>query len=169
MIKLMISFYSLNLLANMYHLYDKNKSRIIWSGQTPYDAKPSVLPDSIVELVDVYEEPPKDLQPYEVPESYQEIDLVGQAIRHKYRISRQIPEEIPLWAFRSALGLAGIKNNVINLIDSLPEPQKSIALEQWEYGNFILRNHPLIISLSAKLGLSTEEVDQIFITANSLT
>lgn len=82
---------------------------------------------------------------------------------------KEVPSEIPLWAFRAALGLAGLKDTVATLLDGLPEPQKSVAREQWEYGNYILRNHPLIISLSAQLGLSNDQVDDIFITANTLT
>lgn len=80
-----------------------------------------------------------------------------------------VPAEIPLWAFRVALNLTNLKGEVELLIQGLPEPQRTIALQQYEYGNIIQRNHPLIISLGDELGLTTEEIDTIFINANKLT
>jgi hypothetical protein len=82
---------------------------------------------------------------------------------------KEVPAEIPLWAFRSSLLLNGLEGQVMTLINSLQEPQKSVATIQWEYGNFIVRNHPIIISLSSALGLTSNQVDDIFITGSLLT
>lgn len=80
-----------------------------------------------------------------------------------------VPTEIPLWAFRVALNLTNLKNEVEILIQGLPEPQRTVALQQYEYGNIIQRNHPLIISLGNEMGLTSEEIDKIFIDAAKLT
>jgi hypothetical protein len=79
-----------------------------------------------------------------------------------------IPSEVPLWAFRSILTIMGIAPQVDALINSLPEPQKTVASVQWQYGNFIERNHPLIDSLGTNLGLTKEQIDNVFVEASKL-
>jgi hypothetical protein len=81
----------------------------------------------------------------------------------------EVPTEVPLWAFRASLALAGLKAQAEALIAALPEPQKTVATQQWEYGNFIERNHPLIESLGAQIGLTSVQIDEIFKTASGLT
>lgn len=78
------------------------------------------------------------------------------------------PFEVPLWAFRSILTIMGYAEQVDSLISALPEPQKTIANVQWQYGNFIERSHPLIQTLGAELGLTTENIDNIFKEASKL-
>lgn len=84
----------------------------------------------------------------------------------KYK--KDIPQEVPLWAFRSILTIMGIAPQVDVLINSLPEPQKTVASVQWQYGNFIERNHPLIDSLGTNLGLTKEQINNVFIEAFKL-
>lgn len=80
-----------------------------------------------------------------------------------------VPETISLWAFRSILTLQGLITQAEALIDSLSEPAKTVATIQWEYGNYIDRNHPLIASLGSQLGLTSEQIDNIFIEADKLS
>ena len=80
-----------------------------------------------------------------------------------------VPPEVPLWAFRASLALAGLKAQAESLISALPEPQKTVATQQWEYGNFIERSHPLIESFGSQMGLTSVQIDNIFKTASSLT
>ena len=79
-----------------------------------------------------------------------------------------VPEEVPLWAFRAVLTIMGIAPQVDALIGSLDEPAKTVAQVQWEFGNYILRNHPLIAALGSQLGLSSAQIDAVFTQANSL-
>lgn len=79
-----------------------------------------------------------------------------------------VPQEVPLWAFRTAIRKSGLKESIEALLAALPEPQKTDALEHYEYGNFIVRGHPLISALAFQLGLSEKQVDDIFILASSL-
>lgn len=79
-----------------------------------------------------------------------------------------VPAEVPLWAFRAALALAGLKASAEALIAALPEPEKTVASEQYMFGNFIERAHPMINGLGAQLGLTTEQIDALFRTADSL-
>jgi hypothetical protein len=154
-----------------YHLYDTNTNKIIWSAQTPYtvDGQPGVLPSNIVGLIDEQDPYPTGLLPYQTVEASQEVDVDNGKIYRRWTVVQQVPDEIPLWAFRSALVLANIpESTVADLIAGLPEPQKTVANIQWEYGNYIVRGHPLISSLGGSLGLTSQDIDNIFITASRL-
>ena len=82
--------------------------------------------------------------------------------------AESIPQEIALWQFRAAVDLAGLKPSVESAISALPDQQKIVATQKWEYGNTVRRNHQMITTLSAALGLTPEQVDNIFKTAASL-
>jgi hypothetical protein len=80
-----------------------------------------------------------------------------------------VPEEVPLWAFRAALVLGGITQAQVDaLIESLPEPSRSVATIQWNYGNYIERGHALISQLGSDMGLTSDQIDDVFRTAASL-
>lgn len=77
---------------------------------------------------------------------------------------------------RSALVMRAFQQNKPELhpeairayIDSLPEPNRSLALQQWEYSNEMLRNNPLVNSLATGLGLTSTDLDNIWIYAGTL-
>lgn len=105
----------------------------------------------------------------ELPDGYvflPQENLPSDAVLEQLRI--EPPNEIPLWSFRSILTLLNLDIQVDNLINSLPEPQKTVARVQWQYGNYIVRNHPLIDSLGTNLGLTKDQIDDIFIEASKL-
>lgn len=154
-----------------YHLYDTNTQKIIWSAQHPYlvDGMPGVLPNNIIGLVEEVEPYPTGLLSYQTAQQNEEINILDKKLYKRWTVVQQIPEEIPLWALRSVLALTGISQESINtLISSLPEPQKTVANIQWEYGNYIVRDHPLISALGAALGLSSVDIDNVFIAAVQL-
>jgi hypothetical protein len=107
----------------------------------------------------------------EFPE-YDPVTQIPQWVNHKWVIvdlpKPPVPDEIPLWAFRSILRLNNLKTNVETMIDSLPEPARSLAIEQYEYGNYIARFHPLVVSLGEQLGLTSDDIDNLFINAKQL-
>ena len=76
-----------------------------------------------------------------------------------------VPDSIPMWAFRRTLRKRGMLQIVINFINALPESDANDAMEHLEYGNYIHRDHPLIISSASALGLSDAVVDEIFRSA----
>jgi len=77
---------------------------------------------------------------------------------------------------RSALVMTSYSQNKPNLhpeairafIDTLPEPNRSMALQQWEYSNEMLRNNPLVNSLAASLSLTATDLDNIWAYARTL-
>lgn len=80
-----------------------------------------------------------------------------------------VPEEIPLWAFRTAIRKSGLKPAIDALLNALPEEVKADAMEHYEYGNYIMRRHPLVLALGSQLGLTEKQIDEIFLMAKTLT
>lgn len=76
-----------------------------------------------------------------------------------------VPPQVPMWAVRTVLQMDGLFDQAQTLVDASTD----LALKNiWEYGNDALRSSPAINSLGAALGLSNEEIDQMFRHANSL-
>lgn len=70
---------------------------------------------------------------------------------------------------RLALLGAGISVQTIeDAINSLPEPNRSAAMITWEYSVEFQRSNPLIQSMAPMLGLTSEQVDQLFTIASTL-
>lgn len=80
-----------------------------------------------------------------------------------------VPLSVTPRQIRTALVLSGISLSSIEaIIDSLPSPNKEIALIAWEYSVEFQRNNPLINQLAPLLGLSSKQIDDIFILASTL-
>jgi len=80
-----------------------------------------------------------------------------------------IPQIIPNWSLRAQLQIIGLFDDVQSMIDNLTGTEKIVAVQQWEYGNQVERNHPLVIQIGTELGLTSQQIDQIFIDANNLS
>lgn len=80
-----------------------------------------------------------------------------------------VPEKVTPRQIRIALTLAGISESFIDsAIDALSEPNRSVAKITWEYSTEVFRNNPLILSLAPAMGLTSEQVDGLFIQAAKL-
>ena len=80
-----------------------------------------------------------------------------------------VPEEVPLWAFRSVVVNAGLMPVVLAAINGIEdEDEKATTLNFWEYGNYVSRNSPTLLALAPSTGLTSEQIDQAFITASTL-
>lgn len=76
-----------------------------------------------------------------------------------------IPQQVPMWAVRTVLQ----NDNLFDQADALVKASTDNALKNvWEYGNFADRNSSAISTLSAALGLTSEQVDQMFTDAFNL-
>lgn len=53
-------------------------------------------------------------------------------------------------------------------IDSLPEPQRSLARAEWEYSTVVFRRNPLVTLLAYLNGYSDDELDALWLFAGSL-
>ena len=80
-----------------------------------------------------------------------------------------VPSIITARQLRLQLVLSGFDLNTIDLIiDSLPEPNKSIARVSWEYATTFEREHQMLGLIAQQLGISQTELDTIFINAEKL-
>lgn len=78
------------------------------------------------------------------------------------------PQEVTMRQARLALLENGLLANVQPAINSLPEPSKTKAQIEWEYSNALQRGNPFVDVLGAALGLSSQDLDDLFIQASAL-
>jgi len=79
-----------------------------------------------------------------------------------------VPTEVPMWALRESVMSAGEMSAITNALNSLPEPQKSIAWNRWEYKESIVRDSPIILQLQSMLGWSDSFVDTLYKNAAAI-
>jgi len=79
-----------------------------------------------------------------------------------------VPTEVTMRQARLALLDAGLLANVQPAINSLNEPDKTKAQIEWEYSNALKRSNPFVTTLGTALGLDSEALDNLFITAATL-
>lgn len=78
---------------------------------------------------------------------------------------------VPITAKQIRLALlgAGVSLDMIeSAINELPEPSRSYAKVTWEYATIFEREHPMIEGLGTQLGLTSEQIDGLFIEASKL-
>ena len=78
-----------------------------------------------------------------------------------------VPVHLPAWRILSVMDLHGYTPTVDALIDSLPERAKKVAKRQLA-GSNLERNHALVLAAQAALGLTDEQVDDLFREADAL-
>lgn len=79
-----------------------------------------------------------------------------------------VPQQVPMWALREAVMFAGEMTAITNAINELPEPNKAIAWNRWEYKEVIVRDSPIILQLQARLGWTNDFVDGLYKHAASI-
>lgn len=83
-------------------------------------------------------------------------------------IFEALPTSISMRQARLALHRSGLLANVIPTINAMTEPQKSEALIEWEYSQTVDRDWQLVTDLGASMGLTSEQLDGLFILAATL-
>ena len=84
------------------------------------------------------------------------------------RIQPAIPTEVTMRQARLALLAAGKLSGVDAAIASMPEPHKTAASIEWEYGNALQRSNPFVTQIGAALGLDAAGIDALFVEAAKL-
>jgi len=82
-------------------------------------------------------------------------------------IKRYEMERKPLSMRQTRLALldAGLLSGVEDAIANMAEPEKSKAQIEWEYASTVKRNDPWLVALGTELGLSEEQIDELFYNA----
>jgi hypothetical protein len=73
--------------------------------------------------------------------------------------------QVRLWLIDNDISLTAVEAAIDTIVN---EKLREKTKVEWEYAPYIERNHPLIESLAQYLGLSSEQIDQGFITASQL-
>lgn len=76
-----------------------------------------------------------------------------------------VPKSAPMWTVRTVLQNDGLFDQAQALVAASTD---NALKNVWEYGNFAERQSPSIISLGTALGLTSEQIDQMFIDANKI-
>lgn len=79
-----------------------------------------------------------------------------------------VPQSITARQARLVLLGAGLLASIDAAIATLPEPQRSAAQIEWEYGTSIERHSPMLTLLAPALGLSEPQLDALFVQAAAL-
>lgn len=79
-----------------------------------------------------------------------------------------VPQQVSMWALREAVMFAGEMPAIAAALNGLPEPQKSIGWNRWEYKENIVRDSPIIAMLQQELGWTNDFVDGLYKHAASI-
>ena len=88
---------------------------------------------------------------------------------HAMELRARKPSVATPLQIRLALIKLGRLEEIQTFIETLEEPAKSIVLVEWEYALEINKNSTSIQSLGAQMGLTEEEIDDIFELAASIS
>lgn len=83
----------------------------------------------------------------------------------RWAIVPVVPERVSMRQARLAMLQAGILDDVETLIQQMPGEEGRAARIDWEYALDVKRDWPLIEALGAQLGMSGEQIDEMFIAA----
>ncbi len=94
-------------------------------------------------------------------------DKSAETIEAEYQAT--IPQKVTRRQARQALFLAGVASATVEAaINTLPSPQKELAMIEWEDSLEFERHRALVVNMGPLLGLTALQLDQLFITAASL-
>lgn len=80
----------------------------------------------------------------------------------------RLPSTASPMRLRLALLEMELLDSVKSYVDALEEPQKSKVLIMWEYSTEINKNHPAVQHLATALEITSEQLDDLFVLANTL-
>ena len=81
----------------------------------------------------------------------------------------RVPREIVNWRARAVLEMAGLLPAVEAALSTIDGPAGIIVRAAWSSGAPLARRGPTVSALAATLGLTADQVDAMFIQAESLT
>lgn len=79
-----------------------------------------------------------------------------------------VPVSVTMRQARLALLQAGLLSQVEVAINALPEPPRTAARIEWDFSSEVYRDRDFVLMLGNTLGLTSEQMDDLFITAATL-
>lgn len=80
----------------------------------------------------------------------------------------QVPSIVTMRQARLALHASGLLAGVEAAIEALQDPPKTEARIEWDFSSEVHRNKPFVEMLTVALGLTEQEVDDLFTLAETL-
>jgi hypothetical protein len=81
----------------------------------------------------------------------------------------EVPTEVTAIKFLVQLELEGVTEaNILAIINTLPEPNKTIANVSFKRATFFERDNPLLLLVGQAYGFNSAKLDEIFINADKL-
>lgn len=94
-----------------------------------------------------------------------EVDKLLNQISNPYKV----PESVTMRKARLALLGAGLLDDVEAALTAMGDTAEGKAARiEWAYSSEVWRNKPFVVQLGTSLGLSDEDIDELFITAATL-
>lgn len=79
-----------------------------------------------------------------------------------------VPYKVTMRQARLALLQAGLLSQVEYAINALPEPPRTAARIEWDFSSEVYRDRDFVLMLGSTLGLTSVQMDDLFITAATL-
>lgn len=83
-------------------------------------------------------------------------------------VAQPIPTVVEMYQARAALIKAGLFDTVNNALIAMPGLDGQLARNEWEFSPTLKRDHPLVSTLSAEIGLTSAQLDSLFSSAAQL-
>jgi len=84
-------------------------------------------------------------------------------------LAEKVPTQITAIKFLVQLELEGVTEaNILAIINTLPEPNKTIATVSFKRATFFERDNQLLLLVGQSYGFNSAKLDEIFINANKL-
>lgn len=80
----------------------------------------------------------------------------------------RIPREIANWRARAVLELQGLLPRIDAMIADMTGPEGIVVRQAWQAGAPLARNGATVLTLAPSLGLTSQQIDDLFIAAAAL-
>lgn len=83
-------------------------------------------------------------------------------------VKQPVPSVVSMRQAQLALLQAGLLNSIQSIIDSMPEPGRSIANIEWNKSSEVHRYEGFALTMASLLNLTEDQLDDLFILAGTL-
>ena len=101
-----------------------------------------------------------------ITRAYTAVELTQEELTAKKKA--RVPAKVSMRKARLAMLQAGILDQVQTAIDAMEGTDGKVAQIEWEYADGLSRNHATVEALALALGLTEDQIDDLFIAAGEI-
>ena len=124
-----------------------------------------ILPNDLIQRIDDGAVIPNDLNN---PDYVEYLDWIASGNEPLQVIIDITVSVVTMRQARLALLQAGLLPTIEAAIDSMESPAKEAARIEWEYAQELRIDHPLVVSLTAAIGMTGEQLSDLFTAAAAI-